>query len=170
MISTDRLDLHVLPLSVVEALLDRDAARAQAGASFHVRLVDFAEDDYTLALRRDQLRADPRELPWLLRAAVLRSTGEVVGRGGFHAPPDPDGTVEVGYRVGAAHRRQGYGTEIATGLLTWARTRGAVRCLGSTAPDNVASQAILARLGFVRTGEQMDEVDGLEHVFTLLLG
>jgi RimJ/RimL family protein N-acetyltransferase len=169
-ISTERLDLHPLPLSVIEALLARDVARAQARASFHVRLEDFAEDDHVLAQRRDQLRADPAELPWLYRAAVLRSTGEVVARGGFHAPPDRDGTVEVGYRVVQAHRRQGYATELVAGLLGWARTRGAVRCLGSTSPDNVASQAVLARLGFVRTGEQMDEVDGLEHVFTLELG
>ena len=117
----------------------------------------------------DQLRADPAELPWLYRAAVLRATGEVVGRGGLHAPPDADGTVEIGYRVVPSWRRQGIATEIATALVDQARDGGAVRCLASTTPDNAASQAVIRRLGFVRTGEQMDEVDGLELVFTLEL-
>ena len=96
-------------------------------------------------------------------------TGEVVARGGFHAPPDAHGAVEIGYAVLPAHRRQGYAHEIACGLLAWGREHGAVRCLASVSPDNAASLATLARLGFVHTGEQMDEVDGLELVHTLEL-
>jgi ribosomal-protein-alanine N-acetyltransferase len=169
-VSTERLDLHPLALPVIDALLDRDPARAQALVPYELTARTFAEDDYVLALRQAQLRADPTELPWLYRAAVLRGTREVVARGGFHAPPDPEGTVEIGYRVAPAWRHRGLATEIAAGLIGWARGRGAARCLASTAPGNLASQAVLARLGFVRTGEAMDEVDGLEWVFTLELG
>ncbi len=165
-LSTARLDLHPLPLEVLEALLAGDHARADALVPFRVGPGAFADDAYVLGLRADQLRADPTELPWLYRAGVLRATGEVVARAGFHAPPDAEGTVEIGYRVEPAHRRQGLATEIVSALLTWAGSTGAVRCLGSTSPDNVASRAVLARAGFVRTGEQVDEVDGLEWVFT----
>jgi RimJ/RimL family protein N-acetyltransferase len=35
----------------------------------------------------------------------------------------------------------------------------------SIAPDNLASRALVESLGFVRVGEQMDPVDGLEWVF-----
>lgn len=166
---TRRLDLHPLPLPLLEALLAGDVETARRLAPFALDETTFAGDGYVLRLRRDQLRADPAELPWLYRAAVLRTTGEVVARGGFHAPPDADGTVELGYRVASAHRRQGLATELAAGLLDFAREQGATRCLGSTAPDNLASQAVLARLGFVRTGDQVDEVDGLEWVFALEL-
>ena len=166
MLSGPRLDLHPLALPVLEALLAGDRGRAQALLPFAVQADSFAGDAYVMRLRRDQLRADPSELPWLYRAAVLRSSGRVVGRAGFHAPPDADGTVEIGYHVHEAERRQGFATEIVRTLLVWAARQGARRCLGSTAPGNVASQAVLARFGFVRTGEQIDEVDGLELVFT----
>ena len=44
---------------------------------------------------------------------------------------------------------------------------GATAFLLSISPDNAASLAIAAKLGFTRIGEQMDEVDGLEWVFRL---
>lgn len=168
-ISTEHLDLHPVPLPLIEALLARDVASARSLAPFDVDEQTFEGDDYVLSLRRAQLQADPTELPWLYRAAVLRETGVVVARAGFHAPPDADGTVEIGYRVLPQWRRQGLATELATGLIGWAREQGALRCLASTGPDNAASQTVLARLGFVRTGKQMDDVDGLEWVFTLEL-
>lgn len=165
-VSTPRLDLHPVPLPMIDALLAGDLDTARAWAPYAISAETFAGDTYVLALRQVQLRADPAELPWLYRAAVLRATSEVVARCGFHAPPDADGTVELGYRVQPAWRRQGLATELATGLLAWAHAQGARRCVASTTPDNVASQAVIARLGFVRTGEQMDEVDGLEWVYT----
>ena len=42
---------------------------------------------------------------------------------------------------------------------------GVTRFRASTAPDNVASQGVLAKFGFVQTGSQMDEYDGEELVF-----
>jgi RimJ/RimL family protein N-acetyltransferase len=37
----------------------------------------------------------------------------------------------------------------------------------SVSPENAASLAVVRKLGFERTGERMDEEDGLEHVFEL---
>lgn len=168
-VRTERLDLVPLTLPLIDALLARDIALAAGLAPFALDDTTFAGDDYVLTLRQGQLRADPSEQPWLYRAAVARADGAVVGKAGFHSPPDQEGTVEIGYRVAPAFRRQGYATEMAAGLIAWARARGAKRCLASTSPDNVASQTIIARLGFIRTGEQLDEVDGLEWVYTLEL-
>ena len=169
LLATARLDLVPLSLPLIEALLAAELAQAAGLAPYPVDVSTFAGDEYVLGLRRDQLRADPTEEPWLYRAAVLRERGIVVARCGFHAPPDADGTVEIGYRVAPAWRGQGLATELATGLLDWARDQGAVRCLASVSPGNAASLAIVRRLGFVQTGEQMDEVDGLELVHTLEL-
>lgn len=168
-LSTPRLDLHPVPLPLLDALLAGDLDAARALAPYPISAETFEGDAYVLGLRQAQLRADPTELPWLYRAAVLRSSGEVVARCGFHAPPDADGTVELGYRVQPAWRGQGLATELASGLLDWARARGVARCVASTTPDNLASQAVIAKLGFVRTGEQIDEVDGLEWVYALEL-
>jgi ribosomal-protein-alanine N-acetyltransferase len=122
-----------------------------------------------LAQRHAQLTADPSEEPWLYRVAVLRGTRQVVGRAGFHAPPDADGMVEIGYSVAPAYRRQGFAVEMARGLIAWGAANGARLCVASVRPDNAGSLATIARLGFVRTGEQLDEIDGLEWVHELPL-
>ena len=114
-----------------------------------------------------QLLADPTEEPWLLRAVVPHGSREVVARIGFHAPPDPEGVVEVGYTVRPDRRRQGIATEVLEGMLRWARDQGATACLASVSPGNTASLATIARFGFVKVGEHIDEEDGLEHVYRL---
>jgi RimJ/RimL family protein N-acetyltransferase len=168
-IATPRLDLFSLSPDLIRAALDRDVARASALAPFRVDDDTFAGDDHVLQLRLAQLEKDPSEQPWLYRAAVLRETGQVVGRAGFHAPPDADGMVEIGYSTAPPHRRQGIAAEMAVGLLRWAVAHGATHCLASIRPDNTPSLALTERLGFERTGEQVDEIDGLEWIFTLRL-
>ena len=169
-VTTERLQLVPLPLDLLDAVLLGDWARARALAPFPLTAQTFAGDRYVLELRQAQLRADPTIEAWLYRVAVDRTTGQVVARIGFHAAPDAAATVEVGYSVQPEHRGLGLATEMATGLIAWAGQRGVRRVLASTAPTNLPSQAVIAKLGFVRTGEQLDEIDGLEWVYTLSLG
>jgi RimJ/RimL family protein N-acetyltransferase len=168
-VSTPRLDLLPLSPPLVAALVRKDLEAARALASFPIDDDTFEGDDHVLALRHRQLTADPTEEPWLYRVALLRETGRVVGRIGFHAPPDAAAAVEVGYSVAPSYRGQGLATEMAIGLLRWGAEQGARVCIASVRPDNAPSLAIVRRLGFVRTGEQMDEIDGLEWVFELPL-
>jgi RimJ/RimL family protein N-acetyltransferase len=86
---------------------------------------------------------------------------------GFHARPDDHGMVEIGYRVDPPFRRRGLATEMATALMAWGATHGATHCLASVRPDNAASLRTIAKLGFVKVGEQMDDIDGLEWVHRL---
>ena len=52
--------------------------------------------------------------------------------------------------------------------MDWAREpRASERFVASVAPENEPSLAIVRKLGFVQTGEQWDDEDGLEHVFEL---
>ena len=169
-LETPRLDLHELTPELIGAVLAGELERAARLAAYPIDDTTFEGDAYVLRLRLGQLERDPAEQPWLYRAAVLRETGRVVGRAGFHAPPDAEGTVEIGYSTHPAHRRQGFAREMAVGLLRWAAERGAARCLASVRPDNAPSLALVRGLGFVRTGEQLDELDGLEWIFTLELG
>lgn len=170
MIVTPRLELHTLSPAMLAALVahDLDAARA-LDPPYDITDATFADDDHVLGLRLAQVTADPTEEPWLYRVAVLRGTREVVGRAGFHAPPDADGTVEIGYSVAPAHRRQGFATEMARALLAWAGEHGARHCLASVRPDNAASLATIGPLGFVKVDEQVDEIDGLEWVHSVPL-
>jgi RimJ/RimL family protein N-acetyltransferase len=52
--------------------------------------------------------------------------------------------------------------------MDWAHEeKGIGRFIASVAPTNDPSLAIVRKLGFVQTGEQWDEEDGLELVFEL---
>ena len=168
-VSTPRLDLVPLAPPLVAALAAKDLDVARRLAAFPIDDGTFAEDDHVLGLRHEQLTKDPSEEPWLYRVALLRETGRVVGRVGFHAPPTPDGSVEIGYSVAPDHRGQGLATEMAVGLIRWGASEGATVCIASVRPDNAPSLAVIRRLGFERTGEQIDEIDGLEWIFTLPL-
>jgi [ribosomal protein S5]-alanine N-acetyltransferase len=123
----------------------------------------------TMRYRLDQLAADPAELPWLLRAMVLRKpVRRVIGHIGFHAPPSARRSVEVGYTVEEAFRRQGYASEAILALFDWAeREHGIHHFVASVGPWNGASLAVVRKLGFVQTGSQWDDEDGEELVFEL---
>ncbi|WP_058765055.1 GNAT family N-acetyltransferase [Exiguobacterium chiriqhucha] len=74
----------------------------------------------------------------------------IVGRLNVHHT-DAD-TGEVGYRVGAEHGGRGYATAALRQLLTF-ELPGVKRLRAETTSDNVASQRVLVRAGFIRDGE-----------------
>ena len=148
----------------LEALVagDLPAASAHAGVSLSEFLVT---ENWLWQIRLDQVRDDPASAEWIARAAVAERDG-VVGHGGFHGPPDADGTVEVAYSVDPAHRRRGYGRAILATLLDRVDADARVSAVrASIRPDNAASLATIAGFGFVKVGEQLDPVDGLENVY-----
>jgi RimJ/RimL family protein N-acetyltransferase len=166
-----RLDLVLLRLAAYRALVGGRPREAEALIGARLGGSSLADPNRTVRHRLAQLERDPNELPWLLRAMVLRGEGEVVGQIGFHARPDPAGVVEIGYSVVERWRRRGFATEAALALAAWAAGRPGVRRLrASIAPGNTASLAIAARLGLVEVGRQVDEEDGEEIVFERELG
>lgn len=123
-----------------------------------------------LTMRLEQMQARPADADWLLRAMVERDSRRVVGFINFHGPTDEAGRAELGYTVLEASRRRGYATEAVLGMMAWAhREHGVRRFLLSISPQNTPSLGLAGKLGFVRTGEQMDEEDGLEWMFELSL-
>jgi RimJ/RimL family protein N-acetyltransferase len=170
-VSSDRLDLVLLSIPAYRALVHGRLTEAEGLIGARLGSSELGSSNRTVRRRLAQLERDPAQLPWLLRAMVLRGRGEVVGQIGFHAPPDRDGMVEIGYTVAEPWRRQGLATESAQALWAWAAGRPGVRRLrASIAPGNVASIAIAARLGLTEVGRQMDEEDGQEIVFETSLG
>jgi RimJ/RimL family protein N-acetyltransferase len=91
-------------------------------------------------------RAEGRGLP-----VVLAAEGELVGAGGAHLVAGRLGP-EIGYWIAPWARRQGYATEAAAGLATWALGHGAPRVHLYTDVDNIASQAVARRAGFTEEG------------------
>lgn len=169
-IPTERFELVSMSMDFMRALVARDlpAAEAEIGA---IVPVDFPDQlDNFLQFRIADLSADPTAQPWLGRAIVLTEgdgTRRIIGSVGFHAPPGPDGRVEIGYRVESAYRRQGVATEVARAMFDWANERGVDRFRAAVSPDNVASLAVIGRFGFHEVGAQIDDIDGEELVFDL---
>jgi RimJ/RimL family protein N-acetyltransferase len=157
------VQLKVLDADVLQALVGRDVAAASAAAGVAIPAW-FVADPWLWTLRLGQLIGEPDQAPWLIRA-VVAPDGAVVGHAGYHGPPDPRGMVEVGYEIAPEHRRHGYARGAVLALLAFAGEHGATVARASVSPENVASLALVASLGFVQTGEQMDEIDGLELVF-----
>jgi ribosomal-protein-alanine N-acetyltransferase len=162
---TDRLVLPPVPAPVLRALGRGNVAAASELAGLTVP-ADFLEQRSFWALRAHQAGLSRRWRLWVPRFIRLGADGPVAGHCGFHGPPDDRGMVEIGYTVLSPYRRHGYATEAAQALVDWAGTHPLVRMVrASVRPDNAASLAVIAQLGFERVGEQQDEEDGLEYVF-----
>ena len=170
LIPTARFELVSMSMAFMRSLVARDLAGAEAeiGAVVPDDLPDTL--DNFLQFRIADLSIDPDAQPWLGRAIVRTEddgTRRIIGSCGFHAPPGPDGRVEVGYRVEPPYRRQGVASEVVRALFDWAHAQGVDRFQASVSPGNVASLAVIGRLGFRQTGIQMDDIDGEELVFQL---
>jgi len=156
-----------LDLATLRALADGDLAAAQAGAP--VRLSAYAAGpDWRGVWRRrvTQVAEDPGAAAWVTGVLWDADRQLAVGRAGFHAPPDADGLVEVGYAVDPAHRRRGYGGAALRHLLARAAADPRVtRVRASVRPDNEPSLRLVRQHGFTEVGEQWDDEDGLETVF-----
>jgi len=151
--------------AALTALIDGDlpAAGAAAGHPLSDYLVS---ESWLWRIRRDQIAGDPASAEWIARAVVAVDEAVVVGHGGFHGPPDEEGTVEVAYSVDPAYRRRGYAKAILAALLERAAADPAVRAVrASISPLNAGSLATIAGFGFAKAGEQWDPEDGLELVF-----
>jgi ribosomal-protein-alanine N-acetyltransferase len=146
---------------------DLEAAGREAGAVVPPGLDEDLAD--FLRYRLAQVDADPSIRQWLGRLMVLTDgAGErrVIGTLGFHGPPDERGRLEVGYRVDAAYRRQGYARESIRALFDWAAsTHGIHRFIASISPTNEPSLQLAAGFRFAQTGSHIDEIDGLELEF-----
>jgi RimJ/RimL family protein N-acetyltransferase len=170
-IATERLELVSMSVPFMTALRagDLPAASAEVGAVVPANLRDGLES--FLAYRLKDLAEHPEWQIWLGRAMVLtdaEGARRVVGTIGFHAPPDAEGRVEIGYSVQADFRRLGLATEAVRGVLAWAeREHGVRRFRAAVAPRNAASLAIVRSFGFRQVGLQIDDEDGPELVFHL---
>ena len=164
MIPTERLNLEPMSPSWIAAILD-----GQRPVAFSIP--DGWPDEHDRAFLSMRLQGMLNNAPhdWLARSMVLRDRPIMIGHCGFHGPPT-SGFAEMGYTVFEPHRRKGYAKESVRGLMQWALdTHQHDRFRLSISPGNQPSLKLAAKLGFAKVGEQMDSIDGLEHVFELEL-
>ena len=158
-----------LPAEAIIALADGDLTGANAASP--VPLTKWMVSDSsvrTWQYRATQAIQTPVDLPWITGVLWDDEAQVAVGQSGFHAAPDADGMVEVGYGVDPAYRRRGYARAALEIAIERSRTEPAVRTLRATiSPDNEASLGLIRQYPFAHTGEQWDEEDGLELVYEL---
>jgi ribosomal-protein-alanine N-acetyltransferase len=166
--------IELVPMTpeFVEAVLADK--RGEAADLLEIRLPDeFPSDGERgfLGMRLRQMHEDARFQQWGPHAVVL--DGQLIGHAGFHGPPGENATqnpeaVEYGYKILPAWRGRGFATTAATMLMDLAEEwAGVQHFVLSISPHNHPSLAVARKLGFVRTGEHIDEEDGLEWVFEL---
>lgn len=167
-VATPRLVLLALDVRTVELMLAGDSVAAGERLGVVLPPDIGRASEGLLRIRLNDLRTAPEAEPWLLRVIADRRTPRrMVGFVGFHGPPDHGGRAELGYEVLPEYRRRGIALEATRGLLEWARGRGVRTFVASVRPDNTASQALVARLGFERAGSRWDPVDETELLFEL---
>lgn len=169
-ITTEHLILHSLSPESITSLANGTEIIAE-GIHLHPEL-----QEHNNAFKHDltQLKADPAFQHWSTRAVLLKSTGEMIGIFRFHTLPNPDylsnyGTslVEIGYAIFTPYRRKGFAEEMIREMISWAKPQAVQGIITSIAPNNAASTKLVTKLGFMKIGEALDEVDGIEHIYML---
>ncbi|MFE3190594.1 GNAT family N-acetyltransferase [Nocardia sp. NPDC059240] len=158
-----------LNLETFRALADGDLTAANAVSPVPLT-AHFAEPEWrgTWLRRRVQVEREPESAAWVTGVVWDERRRVAVGRAGFHGTPDESGMVEIGYAVDPAHRRRGYARAALESLLRRAAREPRVRTVRvSISPDNLASNQLAAQYGFVETGRQWDDEDGLEIIYEI---
>ena len=138
-IHTARLTLRPNDFSAMQALLDAETD-AEMKAAYREMI--------------DEMRRIPGHEEWACEWSVLiKGTETVIGGICFKGMPDERGCVEVGYGINEPYRGHGYATEATGGITAWALAQEDVRCvLAQTEENNINSQRVLLKNGFVRDG------------------
>jgi RimJ/RimL family protein N-acetyltransferase len=107
-----------------------------------------------------------REMTKRLHAAgcagswMIVRNGEVVGLCSYKRPP-AQGRVEIGYGTAPQLRERGIATAAVAVIAQIASADHVIEALtAETSSNNLASQRVLEKNGFVRTGRRMDDEDG----------
>lgn len=80
----------------------------------------------------------------------------IVGSGGFLAGPDSNGVVQIGYEVAPAYRGRGTATRA---MLEIVALKPEARLVAVVSRENLASIAVLRKLGFRETGQAVRSGD-----------
>ena len=93
-------------------------------------------------------------------AWLIVADDQLVGLLSATAVPD-DGRLQIGYGIAPGAQGRGHATAAVAALREWALRDHRLRALlAETRTDNIASQRVLERNGFVKIGERLDEEDG----------
>ncbi|MCI2058777.1 MAG: GNAT family N-acetyltransferase [Oscillibacter sp.] len=150
-LETERLELAVLePKQLRLWAEDLPALEQELACSYRAEPME----GHFLEIIRGQLlitEADPLNYPWHSFWLLIRKEDRtVVGSADFKDIPGKNGETEIGYGLGKMFEHNGYMTEAVAAMCRWAAGQEGVRAvIAETMTDNLASQQVLKRCGFV---------------------
>ena len=147
------------PLITTERTILKPLACSDAAALFAYRSlpevyrfqtwVPRSIDDARAFILRYAVHPPTEEGDWRQLGTYCRTSGALMGDCGFRILEQ--GKAEIGYTVAPPRQRQGLGTEVVQGLVSYLfEDRQLARVMARTDPGNVASIAILEQTGFRR--------------------
>jgi RimJ/RimL family protein N-acetyltransferase len=141
--------------TLLDAAIVGDEALARAiGCPVTPGWVTFVE---ALPAARAGVVDDPERARWGTRFFVAGDPSALVGWGGFKGPPD-GGTVEIGYEIAASVQGRGLATAAARAMVDEAfADAGVSKVSAHTLAEENASNRVLAKLGFARVAEVLDD-------------
>ena len=169
LINTPRLELHHITGTEVISLFETPIdSWIYTGKSYTNPFRQLMDDTGPLAWRVPQVKADPALNKWFVRWIVLKSTHEIIGSSSFHGAPNDDGMIEIGLGIEEKFQSQGFGFEALKGMWGWVCAQEGVKILRYTVSiTNLPSIALVNKFGFIRVGEQLDEIDGPEEIYEM---
>ena len=138
-LETERLYLYPISNDEMRCLIDKedDIEMKQA---------------YTEMLEGCLLEPDCRIWHAVWNMELKNAPGTIVGDFSFKGL-GKDGIVEIGYGLKEKYRHQGYMTEAVKAITEWALSQEGVCAVeAETDSENVASQKVLKRAGYVKNG------------------
>ena len=156
-LTLDQLRLHIANKHQLEEVLGLQKGHREAVEPVLSIIVYF-----TIPRLQDSTFNPIYHTLWL---AIDRHKQQFVAEAKFKGEPDETGTVEIGYGTYPALHRQGYMTEMVSGMVNWAgRQPGVRRVVADTEAKNVASQKVLEKNGF-QLFDRIEEMLWWEYVF-----
>ena len=103
----------------------------------------------------DHVLRNERDWLWFTNwQIVLKADHRIIGGFCFKGPANRYGEVEIGYGIEPECQNRGYMTEALRKAVWWAtRQPGVQGVIAEAEPSNIASQAVLQKVGFVRIQE-----------------
>lgn len=101
--------------------------------------------------------AHPAQWEWYAIWMIELKDGTHIGELCFKGI-DETGSAEIGYGISGEYEGNGYATEAVSAVVDWALAQPHVTCIAAeTDEDNIASQKVLKKSGFVSTGSYGEE-------------
>ena len=131
------------------------ASKKQMEEFIAAQSVDALKEAYTQMLQG--CLAHPNQWEWYALWMIELKNSTHIGELCFKGV-DRCGSAEIGYGISEKYRGCGYATEAVSALSEWALNQPVVACVtAETEESNVASERVLQKSGFIRTGKVGEE-------------